>query len=141
VDLVAPYALARALLPLLRVSPSASIVNVTSINASMGFPDNPGYVAAKAGLAGLTRALAVDLAPIRVNAVAPGYIHTAMTAKSHGDVVMHEQRRRQTLLGRWGAPEDIVGAVIFLASDAAAYVTGQEIYVDGGWTVNGLVRD
>lgn len=140
VDLMAPYALVQALLPLLRASAHANIINITSINARMGFPGNPGYVAAKAGLAGLTRALAVDLAPIRVNAVAPGYVHTDMTAKSHADAGLHEQRRRHTLLGRWGKPNDIVGTVVFLASDAAAYVTGQEIYVDGGWTVNGLVQ-
>ena len=140
VDLVAPYALAQALLPLLKASDHASIINITSINARMGFPGNPGYVAAKAGLAGLTRALAVDLAPIRVNAVAPGYVHTEMTARSHADAGLHEQRRRHTLLGRWGAPDDMIGTVVFLASDAAAYITGQEIYVDGGWTVNGLVQ-
>jgi gluconate 5-dehydrogenase len=140
VDLTAPYALVQALLPLLRASAHASVINITSINARMGFPGNPGYVAAKAGLAGLTRALAVDLAPIRVNAVAPGYVHTDMTAKSHADTGLHEQRRRHTLLGRWGKPDDMVGTVVFLASDAAAYVTGQEIYVDGGWTVNGLVQ-
>jgi NAD(P)-dependent dehydrogenase (short-subunit alcohol dehydrogenase family) len=140
VDLTAPYALVQALLPLLRASAHANVINITSINSRMGFPGNPGYVAAKAGLAGLTRALAVDLAPIRVNAVAPGYVHTDMTAKSHADTGLHEQRRRHTLLGRWGKPDDMVGTVVFLASDAAAYVTGQEIYVDGGWTVNGLVQ-
>jgi NAD(P)-dependent dehydrogenase (short-subunit alcohol dehydrogenase family) len=97
-------------------------------------------VAAKAGLAGLTRALAVDFASdgVRVNALAPGYVHTRMTAVSHADPGLHEQRRRHTLLGRWGEPDDLVGAAIFLVSPAAAYVTGQELFVDGGWTINGL---
>lgn len=141
VDLVAPYALTLAALPLLRQSPSASVINITSINSQRGFPGNPGYVAAKAGLSGLTRALAVDLAPIRINALAPGYVHTDMTEKSHADPVLHAQRQRHTLLGRWGKPQDMVGAAVFLASDASAYITGQEIFVDGGWTVNGLIRE
>lgn len=141
IDLIGAFAAIAAAKPLMRRG--AAIVNVTSINSVRGFPGNPGYVAAKAGLAGLTRALAVDFAAegIRVNAVAPGYVRTAMTEQSHADPVRHDQRRRHTLLGRWGTPDDVVGAVIFLASDASAYVTGQEIFVDGGWTVNGLVSD
>jgi gluconate 5-dehydrogenase len=140
-DLIAVYGAILAARPLLAASGHGSIVNLTSINSVRGFPGNPGYVASKAGLAGLTRALAVDLAAerIRVNALAPGYVHTAMTAGSHADPVLHEQRRRHTALGRWGQPEDIAGAAVFLASDAAAYMTGQEIFVDGGWTVNGLI--
>ncbi|HKU65878.1 MAG TPA: SDR family oxidoreductase [Rhizomicrobium sp.] len=141
VNLISPYALTMAALPLLQKSSAASVINITSINSQRGFPGNPGYVAAKAGLAGLTRALAVDIAPIRVNALAPGYVHTEMTAKSHADPVLRAQRRRHTVLGRWGDPGDLVGAAIFLASDASAYVTGQEIFVDGGWTVNGLLKD
>jgi NAD(P)-dependent dehydrogenase (short-subunit alcohol dehydrogenase family) len=141
VNLVAAYACVLAAKPLLQRSGGGAIINITSINTVRGFPGNPGYVAAKSGLAGLTRALAVDLAvdKIRVNALAPGYVHTAMTAVSHGDPVLREERRRHTLLGRWGAPQDMVGAAIFLASDASAYITGQEIFVDGGWSVNGLV--
>lgn len=141
VDVVAAFAMVLAAMPLLKASGAASIINITSINSTMGFPGNPGYVASKAALSGMTRALAVDLAAdnIRVNAIAPGYVHTAMTDKSFSDPVLHEQRRRHTLLGRWGKPEDIVGAAVFLASDASSYVTGQELFVDGGWTVNGLV--
>jgi gluconate 5-dehydrogenase len=141
-DLTATYACVLAARTLLRASGKGAIINLTSINSGRGFPDNPGYVAAKAGLAGLTRALAVDLAAdgIRVNSVAPGYVATAMTEASFKDAALNEQRRRHTLLGRWGRPDDMIGAVVFLASDGAAYVTGQEIFVDGGWTVNGLVR-
>lgn len=139
-DLTGVYATILAAHPLLKNAGSAAIVNVTSINSVRGFPGNPGYVAAKAGLAGLTRALATDYAPdgIRVNALAPGYVATEMTAKSFADPVMHEDRRRHTMLGRWGQPADMIGAAIFLASDASAYVTGQEIFVDGGWTAKGL---
>lgn len=142
IDVVAAYAVVLAALPGLRAAGGGSIINVTSINSVRGFPGNPGYVASKAALAGLTRALAVDLARdrIRVNAIAPGYVHTAMTAKSHADPRLHEQRRRHTVLGRWGEPGDIVGAAMFLASGASAYVTGQELFVDGGWTINGLLE-
>ncbi len=141
VDLIAPYRLVLALLPALRRSKAASIINITSINSRLGFPGNPGYVAAKSGLAGLTRALAVDLGGerIRVNSLAPGYVHTAMTDRSFNDPALNRQRQSHTLLGRWGDPEDIAGAAVFLASDASAYMTGQEIFIDGGWTANGLV--
>ncbi len=139
-NLTAAYACVLEARPLLRVA-GGVIINVTSINSTRGFPGNPGYVASKAGLAGLTRALAVDLAAdrIRVNSIGPGYVATAMTAGSFRDPALNEQRRRHAILGRWGTPEDMVGVVVFLASDASAYITGQELFVDGGWTVNGLV--
>ena len=139
-DLTGVYATILAAYPLLQKAGSSSVINVTSINSVRGFPGNPGYVAAKAGLAGLTRALAADFAAdgIRVNALAPGYVATAMTAASFNDPAMHEERRRHTMLGRWGHPDDMVGAAIFLASAASAYMTGQEIFLDGGWTSKGL---
>jgi NAD(P)-dependent dehydrogenase (short-subunit alcohol dehydrogenase family) len=140
VDLSGVYATILAAYPLLKQAGGGSIINVTSINSVRGFPGNPGYVAAKAGLAGLTRALAADYARdhIRVNALAPGYVATEMTAKSFADPAMHEDRRRHTMLGRWGEPDDLAGAAVFLASSASAYVTGQELFVDGGWTTKGL---
>lgn len=118
-----------------------SIINVTSINSLVGFPDNPGYVAAKGGLRMLTKALAVDLGPsgIRINALAPGYIHTDMTAASFADPERRAQRARHTCLGRWGEVEELIGAAIFLASDASRYMTGQDLVIDGGWTAKGLV--
>jgi gluconate 5-dehydrogenase len=138
-DLTGIYATILAAYPLMQKA-GGSIINITSINSVRGFPGNPGYVAAKAGLSGLTRALANDFAAdgIRVNALAPGYVATEMTARSFTDPAMHEDRRRHTMLGRWGQPDDMVGAAIFLASSASAYVTGQELFVDGGWTTKGL---
>lgn len=119
---------------------SSSIIFVTSINSALGFPGNPGYVAAKGGLRQLGRALAVDLGPrgIRVNSLAPGYIRTAMTEASFLDTAKRAARSSRTILGRWGEPAELIGAAVFLASDASAYVTGQEIFVDGGWTAKGL---
>ncbi|CAN5415325.1 SDR family oxidoreductase [soil metagenome] len=142
VNLRAAYAACLAVAPHMPSGEEGggSIVNVTSINSLVGFPGNPGYVAAKGGLRMLTKALAVDLGPrgVRVNALAPGYIHTDMTAASFADPERHAQRARHTCLGRWGEVEDLVGAAIFLASGASRYMTGQDLVIDGGWTAKGL---
>lgn len=141
VNLRGPYLCIQAATAAMKPAGRGSIINVTSLGAFRGFPDNPAYVASKGGLSQLTRALAYDLgaAGIRVNNLVPGYIATGMTEASHKDPAAHEQRQRHTLLGRWGVPSDLVGAAIFLASDASVYVTGQDIVVDGGWLAKGLV--
>lgn len=117
-----------------------SIIAISSIGGLLAFPKNPGYIASKGGLRLLTKALALDLGErgIRVNAIAPGYVRTAMTEASYQDPGRREERVARTILKRWGNPEDMVGAAIFLASDASSYITGQEIVVDGGWTAKGL---
>ena len=117
-----------------------SIINITSIGAKLAFPDNPGYQASKGGLAALTRSLAYDLAKssIRVNNIVPGYIHTQMTEESFINEELRIQREDRMLIKRWGEPIDLVGAAIFLASDASSYITGTDIYVDGGWSIKGL---
>jgi gluconate 5-dehydrogenase len=119
---------------------SGSIVNITSLAAELGFPDNPAYVAFKGALKQLTKSAAYDLSKfnIRVNSVGPGYIKTNMTAKSWDDKKMKKERSDRTMLGRWGKSEDLIGTVIFLSSDASSYITGQDFYVDGGWTAKGL---
>jgi NAD(P)-dependent dehydrogenase (short-subunit alcohol dehydrogenase family) len=140
VNLSAAFYLARGLAPLLAAQKSGSIINITSINAEQGFPGNPAYVAAKGALKQLSKALAVDLGPqgIRVNTIGPGYFHTDMTSGSWNDPERRAQRSSRTLLGRWGEPEDLAGLVIFLASSASSYMTGQDIYIDGGWLAKGL---
>jgi len=139
VNLSAPFACCLAARPFM--PRGSSIINVTSIGSVLGFPGNPGYVAAKGGLRMMTKALAVDYGTsgIRVNALAPGYIHTEMTEKSFSDPEKNTSRRKHTCLDRWGLVEDLQGAAIFLASDASAYITGQDLFVDGGWTAKGLV--
>ena len=108
------------------------IINVSSVVGVSGNPGQANYVAAKAGIIGLTKAVAKELAPrgITANVVAPGYIATDMTTS------LSEKARElmigQIPLARVGTPEDIAGAVVFLASDQAAYITGQVIHVNGG---------
>jgi NAD(P)-dependent dehydrogenase (short-subunit alcohol dehydrogenase family) len=139
-NLTAVFDCCRTVIPCMQAGGYGSIVNVTSIAAALGFPGNPGYVASKGGLAALTRALALDhgVQGIRVNSLVPGYILTAMTQASHADPERRQARAARTMLGRWGEPEEMAGAAIFLASPASSYVTGTELFVDGGWTAKGL---
>lgn len=119
---------------------NGSIINITSINSIVGFPGNPGYVASKGGLRMLTKALSIDLSGrgIRVNAIMPGYFRTAMTARSHADPKLRARRLDQMIIQRYGEPNEVVGAAIFLASEASSYITGQDICIDGGWTAKGM---
>ncbi len=140
VNLQAPWQLSKVLGKIMKEQGSGSIINITSLNAEMAFPDNPAYVAFKGALRQLTKSLALDLGKygIRANNVGPGYIKTDMTKVSWEDPVKNKQRKDRTALGRWGHPKDLAGIIIFLASDASSYVTGQDIYVDGGWLIKGL---
>ena len=112
-----------------------SVVNVTSVAAEVTTRASAPYSASKAALVQLTRVLAIRLAPsVRVNAVGPAYIRTELNS----EWLEKEGNRRwvvdRTPLGRVGEPHDVVGAVVFLASPAASYITGQHLLVDGGWT-------
>ena len=93
-----------------------------------------------ATILGTSQGLAEDLGPhgIRVNNVGPGYFRTDMTSGSWDDPERRAQRSNKTILGRWGEPEDLAGTIILLASNASSYITGQDIYVDGGWLTRGL---
>lgn len=117
-----------------------SIVNVGSIGGLQGFPDNPGYVASKGGLRMLTKALAIDYANkgINVNCLIPGYVKTNMTKNSYDNPNEHSERLSRMIVKRWGTPQDLVGAAIFLISNASNYITGTDLIVDGGWTAKGL---
>jgi 3-oxoacyl-[acyl-carrier protein] reductase len=128
----------RAALPLLRRSPTPSVVNMASAAATVGMAGRAGYGAAKAGISSLTRVLAVEWAAegIRVNAVAPGYVRTAGFDERIG-VERGREYAKRVPLARLCSPVEVASVIAFLASDDAAYVTGQTLAVDGGLTVRG----
>jgi NAD(P)-dependent dehydrogenase (short-subunit alcohol dehydrogenase family) len=113
-----------------------AIVNIASINGLVGAVQRAGYTASKGGLVNLTRTLALEWAEhgVRVNAIAPTYLRTPLTMPLFEDAAFMEYLRDRQPLPRDGTPEDIVGAAIFLCSDASALVTGHTLAVDGGWT-------
>jgi 3-oxoacyl-[acyl-carrier protein] reductase len=132
VDLTAAFRLARAMLRNMMKKRWGRIISVTSVVGAMGNPGQGNYAAAKAGLAGMSKSLAQEVASrnITVNCVAPGFIATAMT-----DVLTDAQKEAvsgRIPAGRMGTPEEIAAAVVYLASEEAAYVTGQTLHVNGG---------
>jgi NAD(P)-dependent dehydrogenase (short-subunit alcohol dehydrogenase family) len=127
-----------------RMPDGGSIVMVSSINGTLGFGGRAAYAAAKAGVQGLVRSLAVEWAPlnIRVNAVAPGVVATEMQqAFMQTGFANEEKFLRHVPMNRFGKPEEVANTVEFLASDRASYITGVTIAVDGGWAAFGMAAD
>ena len=140
VNLIAAYNLSNKVCKIMSKRKKGSIINITSLAAERGFIGNPSYQVSKAGLKQLTKALACDWGQknIRINNVCPGYIKTPMTLRSFKNSKLKKNRDTRMILKRWGEPKDLIGPCIFLASDSSFYITGSDIFVDGGWLAKGL---
>ncbi len=136
VNLFGPFAAVKEGLEALKRAEGASVILFSSVRAVTVEPGQGPYAATKAGIVQLVKAMAAELAPygIRVNAVAPGIVETPFTEQIKRRPEWANAYAEKTALKRWASPEEIVGAVIYLASDASSYVTGTVIFVDGGWT-------
>ncbi|MGH1466158.1 MAG: SDR family oxidoreductase [Cognatishimia sp.] len=137
-DLVAPFRLAQAAAALMEKKGYGRIVNISSIAGLIAQPGDAAYTTAKSGLIGLTRALAAELGPkgINVNAVAPGFFRTTPNQDAAKDPDLAQRLRSNSALGRWGEPAELAPTVLLLASEAASYLTGQVIAVDGGYSAH-----
>ena len=136
-NLTSTFLLCRAVIPHLEAGGGGTIVNVSSGAGLRGMKANPGYVAAKAGVAALTRALALDHGPngVRVNAVAPGPIRTPLMDRNRTPAEI-DAMGGLAIMGRIGRPDEIASTILWLASDASSYVMGQTLEVDGGVASN-----
>ena len=135
VNLTATYLASRAALQALIASGAGSITNLASIYGLVGGATSSAYAASKGAIVNLTRQMALEWAPkVRVNCVCPGVIETPMTAELRQDPAWAEKALKRYPLGRFGQPEEIAAAILYLASDEAAFVTGVALPVDGGYT-------
>ena len=134
VNLTGTFRTCMAFRPLLAQT-KGSIVNIASMNATLALPRIPAYCASKGGVVMLTKALALAWADegIRVNAVAPGYVETAINAAGRTDRAHYQRIADRTAFKRWAQPEEIAGAVVFLCMPASQYATGTVVAVDGGF--------
>jgi NAD(P)-dependent dehydrogenase (short-subunit alcohol dehydrogenase family) len=136
INLATPFFLARAMVPAMRQKGWGRIVNIASLQSERAFPNSLPYGASKGGVAQVTRAMAEAWSKhgINCNAIAPGFFPTELTAPVFGDKARAAEQAERTAIGRNGRLEDLHGTAIFLAASASDYVTGQVIFVDGGFT-------
>jgi NAD(P)-dependent dehydrogenase (short-subunit alcohol dehydrogenase family) len=136
VDLKSAWLAARAVMPAMKAARKGVIVNIASLHADLTYPGMFPYAAAKSGLVGLTRSLALELGPwqIRVNALSPGYVETALVAEffARGDQALRERVLAAHPMRRMGSPSEIANCAVFLLSDESSFVTGANWRVDGG---------
>ena len=134
--LTAPFFLTQALAPGMAARGWGRIINIASLQSYRAFANSAPYGAGKGGVVQLTRAIAQEWSArgITCNAIGPGFFPTALTAAVFDDAELAQRNAAQTCIGRNGALEDLYGATVFLASDASAYITGQTLMVDGGFT-------
>lgn len=138
INLKAPFFLARYLIPGMQKNGWGKIINIASLQSERAFPNSVPYGASKGGVMQLTRAMAEawskDGSGITCNAIGPGFFRTGLTSVLYDQKEVIDALARQTIIGRNGELDDLKGVSIFLASPASDYITGQTIYLDGGWT-------
>ena len=137
-NLTAPFLMAQAVVPGMTRRKRGSIINISSLTSELGRANISGYTAAKGGVRQLTRALAVELGAtgIRVNAIGPGYFETEMNRALIDNKEFYAWVNGRTPMRRWGNPTELAGAAVYLARDASSFMTGQTLYVDGGFSVS-----
>lgn len=135
-NLRASFSLLQAFAPRMAANGGGSIIGFSSIRASVVEPGQGAYAATKAGLVQLARTAAAEFGPagVRVNVIAPGVVETPLTAQIKADPQWYGAYAAKSALGRWARPDELAGAVVYLASDASTFVTGSVLTVDGGWT-------
>ena len=136
IHLKAPFFLTQALAPAMAARNWGRIINIASLQSERAFANSAPYGAGKGGILQLTRAIAQEWSPqgITCNAIGPGFFPTALTAPVFNNPEAAAKNAAQTAIGRNGKLEDLYGATLFLASDASSYITGQTLYIDGGFT-------
>jgi NAD(P)-dependent dehydrogenase (short-subunit alcohol dehydrogenase family) len=138
INLTAPFFLARLLVPSMHKKGWGKIINIASLQSLRAFPNSMPYGASKGGVMQLTRAMAEawskDQSGITCNAIGPGFFKTGLTSPLYSDEKVIDALSRQTIIGRNGELSDLAGVTLFLASHASDYITGQTIFLDGGWT-------
>jgi NAD(P)-dependent dehydrogenase (short-subunit alcohol dehydrogenase family) len=136
VNLIGNFNVIKTFEPAL-VAAKGSVINIASMYSFLGSPKVPAYGASKAAIHQLTKSMALKYAPkgVRVNAIAPGFVVTEQTQKGRDDQEHYKAVIDRTPFSRWGNPDDIAGPAMFLASDQAAFITGQTIIVDGGYSI------
>ncbi len=131
------FLVAQAVAPLMIDQGYGKVINMSSILGAVGLPNQVAYAASKGGVDQMTKVMAIEWAPkgVRVNAIGPTYFETELVAQIRDDPERFKFINERTPMGRWGHLSELEGIVIFLASPASDFITGQTIYVDGGWTI------